>query len=94
MLNNVGLQHLFIVSFMVEIYNYLLIGVLVLDEPTSGLDSFTAHHLVETLQTLARHNRVIILSIHQPRWVIHIFLLSMNQNSFFFHYYAVCLCYL
>ena len=55
--------------------NDLSTGVLVLDEPTSGLDSFTAHHLVETLQTLARHNRVIILSIHQPRWVPNKFLL-------------------
>ena len=42
-------------------------GILFLDEPTSGLDSFTAHHLVETLSKLARNNRVILMSIHQPR---------------------------
>ncbi|WAR18263.1 ABCG8-like protein [Mya arenaria] len=42
-------------------------SVLFLDEPTSGLDSFTAHHLVETLAKLARNNRAVLLSIHQPR---------------------------
>ncbi|KAL5008568.1 hypothetical protein ScPMuIL_014149 [Solemya velum] len=42
-------------------------SVLLLDEPTSGLDSFTAHHLVETLSKLAKNNRTIIMSIHQPR---------------------------
>ncbi|KAM8947213.1 ATP-binding cassette sub-family G member 8 [Pelodytes ibericus] len=42
-------------------------GILILDEPTSGLDSFTAHNLVITLSRLARGNRLVILSIHQPR---------------------------
>lgn len=42
-------------------------SVLFLDEPTSGLDSFTAHHLVETLEKLANNNRTVLLSIHQPR---------------------------
>uniref|UniRef100_A0A8C5MDU0 ATP binding cassette subfamily G member 8 n=1 Tax=Leptobrachium leishanense TaxID=445787 RepID=A0A8C5MDU0_9ANUR len=42
-------------------------GILILDEPTSGLDSFTAHNLVITLSRLAKGNRLIILSIHQPR---------------------------
>ncbi|XP_060558207.1 ATP-binding cassette sub-family G member 8-like isoform X2 [Ruditapes philippinarum] len=42
-------------------------SVLFLDEPTSGLDSFTAHHLVETLAKLAKNNRTVLLSIHQPR---------------------------
>jgi ABC-type cobalamin transport system ATPase subunit len=36
--------------------------------PTSGLDAFTAHHLVETLARLARNNRTVIMSIHQPRY--------------------------
>ncbi|XP_019371904.1 PREDICTED: ATP-binding cassette sub-family G member 8 [Gavialis gangeticus] len=42
-------------------------GILILDEPTSGLDSFTAHNLVVTLSRLARGNRLVLLSIHQPR---------------------------
>ena len=42
-------------------------GILFLDEPTSGLDAFTAHHLVETLSKLARNNRTVLMSIHQPR---------------------------
>ncbi|KAM9564849.1 ATP-binding cassette sub-family G member 8 isoform 3-T3 [Guaruba guarouba] len=42
-------------------------GILILDEPTSGLDSFTAHNLVITLSRLARGNRVVLLSLHQPR---------------------------
>ncbi|XP_068795770.1 ATP-binding cassette sub-family G member 8 [Struthio camelus] len=42
-------------------------GILLLDEPTSGLDSFTAHNLVITLSRLARGNRLVLLSVHQPR---------------------------
>ncbi|MGH0173912.1 UNVERIFIED_CONTAM: hypothetical protein FKN15_070790 [Acipenser sinensis] len=42
-------------------------GILILDEPTSGLDSFTAHNLVITLSRLVRGNRLVLLSIHQPR---------------------------
>uniref|UniRef100_A0A8D0D4I9 ATP-binding cassette sub-family G member 8 n=1 Tax=Sander lucioperca TaxID=283035 RepID=A0A8D0D4I9_SANLU len=42
-------------------------GILILDEPTSGLDSFTAHNLVITLSRLARGNRLVLLSVHQPR---------------------------
>ena len=41
--------------------------VILLDEPTTGLDSFTARHLVASLQQLARQGRLVILSIHQPR---------------------------
>lgn len=46
---------------------YLVLGILILDEPTSGLDSFTAHNLVITLSRLARGNRLVLLSVHQPR---------------------------
>ncbi|XP_048360780.1 ATP-binding cassette sub-family G member 8 [Sphaerodactylus townsendi] len=42
-------------------------GILIFDEPTSGLDSFTAHNLVITLSRLARGNRLVLLSVHQPR---------------------------
>ncbi|KAM5316041.1 ATP-binding cassette sub-family G member 8 isoform 2-T2 [Glossophaga mutica] len=42
-------------------------GILILDEPTSGLDSFTAHNLVKTLSRLAKGNRLVLVSLHQPR---------------------------
>ncbi|XP_060780652.1 ATP-binding cassette sub-family G member 8 [Neoarius graeffei] len=42
-------------------------GILILDEPTSGLDSFTAHNLVIMLSRLAQGNRLVLLSVHQPR---------------------------
>lgn len=42
-------------------------GILILDEPTSGLDSFTSHNLVMTLSRLARGNRLVLLTVHQPR---------------------------
>ena len=42
-------------------------NILFLDEPTSGLDSFTAHHLIETLAKLSGNNRIVMLTIHQPR---------------------------
>jgi ABC-type multidrug transport system ATPase subunit len=42
--------------------------VLFLDEPTSGLDSFTAFNLIDTLKQLAvKKNKIVILTIHQPR---------------------------
>ena len=41
-------------------------AVIFLDEPTSGLDSTTALSLMKTLKNLARGNRSIIASIHQP----------------------------
>lgn len=44
-----------------------LAGILIFDDPTSGLDSFTAHNLVMTLSRLARGNRLVLLSVHQPR---------------------------
>jgi ABC-type antimicrobial peptide transport system ATPase subunit len=53
-------------------FSSTLLGILFLDEPTSGLDAFTAHHLVETLARLARNNRTVIMSIHQPRYVVSI----------------------
>ena len=43
-------------------------SILFLDEPTSGLDSNTAALVIDTLLRLARkHNRTIVISIHQPR---------------------------
>ena len=43
------------------------VDILFLDEPTSGLDAFTANNLIQTLSKLARNNRIVMLSIHQPR---------------------------
>ncbi|PVD26127.1 hypothetical protein C0Q70_13795 [Pomacea canaliculata] len=44
--------------------------ILLLDEPTTGLDSFTARHLVASLQQLARQGTLVVLSLHQPRYDI------------------------
>ncbi|KAF1787466.1 P-loop containing nucleoside triphosphate hydrolase [Phytophthora cactorum] len=40
--------------------------ILILDEPTSGLDSSSAHSVVKLIKELASHDRIVILSIHQP----------------------------
>lgn len=37
-----------------------------MDEPTSGLDSYTAYNLMRTAQEIAMHDRVVIMSLHQP----------------------------
>lgn len=42
-------------------------GVVLLDEPTTGLDSMTANQIVVLLAELARRNRIVIVTIHQPR---------------------------
>ncbi|XP_075719348.1 ATP-binding cassette sub-family G member 5 [Rhinoderma darwinii] len=41
--------------------------IILLDEPTTGLDSMTANHIVLLLSQLARKDRIVIISIHQPR---------------------------
>ncbi|KAF2072567.1 hypothetical protein CYY_006116 [Polysphondylium violaceum] len=42
-------------------------AVMFLDEPTSGLDSFTSFQVIQTLSFIARQNRTVICTIHQPR---------------------------
>ncbi|EGF82438.1 hypothetical protein BATDEDRAFT_86245 [Batrachochytrium dendrobatidis JAM81] len=42
-------------------------SVLFMDEPTTGLDSFTSLNLMETLVSLSRRGRTVLISIHQPR---------------------------
>lgn len=37
------------------------------DEPTTGLDCMTANQIVILLAELARRDRIVILTIHQPR---------------------------
>ncbi|KAK1171082.1 ATP-binding cassette sub-family G member 5 [Acipenser oxyrinchus oxyrinchus] len=41
--------------------------VLLLDEPTTGLDSMTANQIVVLLSELAQKDRIVIVTIHQPR---------------------------
>lgn len=43
------------------------VEVILLDEPTTGLDSMTANQIVVLLAELARRDRVVIVTIHQPR---------------------------
>lgn len=45
----------------------VIAGVILLDEPTTGLDSMTANQIVVLLAELARRNRIVIVTIHQPR---------------------------
>ncbi|XP_003392114.2 PREDICTED: ATP-binding cassette sub-family G member 2-like, partial [Amphimedon queenslandica] len=46
--------------------------VLFLDEPTTGLDAFTAVAVVQLLRNLSRNSeRIIVMSIHQPRYSIY-----------------------
>lgn len=44
-----------------------LTEVMLLDEPTTGLDCLTANQLVLLLSELAHRDRIVILTIHQPR---------------------------
>lgn len=41
--------------------------VMMLDEPTTGLDCMTANQIVLLLAELARRDRIVIVTIHQPR---------------------------
>ncbi|XP_006186863.1 ATP-binding cassette sub-family G member 5 isoform X1 [Camelus ferus] len=41
--------------------------VMLFDEPTTGLDSMTANQIVVLLAELARRDRIVILTVHQPR---------------------------
>lgn len=41
--------------------------VILLDEPTTGLDSMTANQIVVLLSELAKRDRIVIVTIHQPR---------------------------
>ncbi|XP_039594120.1 ATP-binding cassette sub-family G member 5 isoform X2 [Polypterus senegalus] len=41
--------------------------LILLDEPTTGLDSMTANQIVVLLSELAQKDRIVIVSIHQPR---------------------------
>jgi ABC-type multidrug transport system ATPase subunit len=64
---SIGIQLLTNPSKFTDVLYLIEIGVLFLDEPTSGLDATTAHNIMQTLVKLARKNRTIICTIHQPR---------------------------
>ncbi|KAJ3701733.1 hypothetical protein LUZ61_005438 [Rhynchospora tenuis] len=74
----------------VSIAHELLINpsLLILDEPTSGLDSTAAARLVGTLAELARKNRTVIMSVHQPSSRVYqmfnsVLLLADGQGLYF-----------
>ncbi|NWX83160.1 ABCG5 protein, partial [Nothoprocta ornata] len=41
--------------------------VMLLDEPTTGLDCLTANQIVSLLSELAHRDRIVVITIHQPR---------------------------
>lgn len=41
--------------------------VMLFDEPTTGLDCMTANQIVVLLAELAHRDRIVIVTIHQPR---------------------------
>ncbi|KAG9344567.1 hypothetical protein JZ751_011239, partial [Albula glossodonta] len=41
--------------------------VILLDEPTTGLDSMMANQIVVLLANLAKRDRIVVVTIHQPR---------------------------
>lgn len=54
-------------SFVLFLLRFVLAEVILLDEPTTGLDSMTANQIVVLLAELARRDRIVIVTIHQPR---------------------------
>ncbi|KAK3272175.1 hypothetical protein CYMTET_19513 [Cymbomonas tetramitiformis] len=45
-------------------------SILMLDEPTSGLDAGMALEVMDALVLIAKKDRTVVCSIHQPRWDI------------------------
>lgn len=61
--------------------------VFYLDEPTSGLDEVTAAQCIRLLKNLAKQNRTVVCTIHQPSATTfalfdHIFVLARGQCVF------------
>jgi len=72
-------------------FPFLPAEILLLDEPTTGLDAFTANNIVTTLSNLAKQNKTVIFTIHQPRSDVFpildtVMLLSQGRS-------AVCFCF-
>ena len=62
-------------------------SILFLDEPTSGLDAYTALNLMRQLKSLSQEGRLIVVSLHQPRYAIlrlldRVTLLSAGETVF------------
>ena len=62
-------------------------SILFLDEPTTGLDAYTSVELMETLKNLSKEGKLVIVTIHQPRYAIYrlfdtITLLSRGQTVY------------
>ncbi|XP_020990046.2 ABC transporter G family member 9-like [Arachis duranensis] len=67
--------------------------LLFLDEPTSGLDSAPAFFVTQTLCALARNEKTMIASIHQPSSEVfelfgHLYLLLGGKTVYFGHAFA------
>ena len=45
-------------------------AILFMDEPTSGLDAYTALKLMRQLKSLSGEGRLIVVTLHQPRYAI------------------------
>ena len=62
-------------------------SILFLDEPTSGLDAYTALNLMRQLKSLSQEGRLIVVTLHQPRYAIlrlldRVTLLSSGETVF------------
>ncbi|KAF0707740.1 hypothetical protein As57867_006531, partial [Aphanomyces stellatus] len=62
--------------------------ILLLDEPTSGLDSASTHAVITYIAKLAKQNRTIVCTIHQPSsMVYHMFdnvmILAQGHTAYF-----------
>ncbi|RHY23189.1 hypothetical protein DYB32_009282, partial [Aphanomyces invadans] len=62
--------------------------ILLLDEPTSGLDSASTYALIKYIANLAKQNRTIVCTIHQPSSVVYnmfdnVMILSKGSTAFF-----------
>ncbi|KAI6650413.1 ATP-binding cassette sub-family G member 2 isoform X2 [Oopsacas minuta] len=65
-------------------------SILFLDEPTTGLDAYTSVELMETLKNISNEGKLVIVTIHQPRYAIYklfdsITLLSRGQTVYHGH---------
>lgn len=63
-------------------------SLLFCDEPTSGLDSYMAQNVVEVLRSLARHDKTIVCTIHQPNSQVfklfdRVMLMAEGQVAYF-----------
>lgn len=60
-------EHLLSVCLSFNAFSCCSTEVMLLDEPTTGLDCLTANQIVSLLSELAHKDRIVIITIHQPR---------------------------